>query len=108
MTNNNNDTVISGTQIKMNIHIDPLGDLHMSEYDFECKFYIFPKKNVTIKKEDMVRIDNDNYLALIDTTDLGIGKLHLTLTAQIPDTDFDNTFRREIACVDTGINIVNC
>lgn len=108
MNNINNDTVISGTEIKMNIHIDPLGHLHMSDYDFECKFYIFAKKAITITKADMVKLDDDNYLVLVDTTDLGIGKLHLTLTAQIPDADFGNTMRREIACVDTGITIVNC
>ena len=108
MNNINNDTVISGTEIKMNVHIDPLGNLHMSDYNFECKFYIFAKKAIIINKADMVKIDDDNYIALVDTTDLGIGKLHLTLTAQIPDADFGNVFRREIACVDTGINIVNC
>lgn len=108
MNNINNDTVISGTEIKMNVHIDPLGHLHMSDYDFECKFYIFAKKAVIITKADMVKLDDDNYLVLVDTTDLGIGKLHLTLTAQIPDADFRNTMRREIACVDTGITVVNC
>ena len=90
------------------MHIDPLGTLHMSDYDFECKFYIFPKKAVIINKNDMVKVDNDNYLAIVDTTGLGVGRLHMTLTAQIPDEDFDNVPRREVACVDTGIDIVNC
>ena len=108
MNNINVDTVISGTEIKMNVHIEPLGQLHMSDYNFECKFYIFPKKNVIIHKKDMIKLDNDNYLALVNTEGLGTGKLHLTLTAQIPDADFGNILRKEIACVDTGINIINC
>lgn len=108
MSKVNKNTSISGTQIKINIHIDPLGSLHMSSYEFECKFYVFPKKSVTIKKAEMVKVDNDNYLALVDTTDLGIGRLHMSLTAQIPDEDFGNSTRREIACVDTEIDIVNC
>jgi hypothetical protein len=45
-----NKNSISGSQIKLNIHIDPLGDLHMEDYDFECKFYIFPKRFITITK----------------------------------------------------------
>lgn len=105
---NNRDVSISGTEIKINIHIDPLGSLHMADYDFECKFYVFPKKSVIILKKDMVKVDEDNYLAIVDTTGLGIGPLHLTLTAQIPDKDFDNTLRREVACIDTGIDIINC
>ena len=105
---NNRDVSISGTEIKINIHIDPLGSLHMADYGFECKFYVFPKKSVIILKDDMVKVDEDNYLAIVDTTGLGIGALHLTLTAQIPDKDFDNTLRREVACIDTGIDIINC
>lgn len=108
MSKANSNTSISGTQIKINIHIDPLGSLHMSDYDFECKFYIFPKKSIIVKKTQMVKVDDDNYLALVDSTGLGVGRLHMTLTAQIPDEDFNNSTRREIACVDTEIDIVNC
>lgn len=102
-----NECVI-GTQLKLNIHIDSLGELHMADYDFECKFYIFPKKFIVVKKADMVKVDADNYLAMVDTTDLGIGKLHMMVTAEIPDSDFGDGTRREIACVNTGIEIVNC
>lgn len=99
---------ISGTQLKLNIHIDPLGDLHMEDYDFECKFYIFPKRFITITKQEMVKIDADNYVVIVDTTDLGIGLLHMSLIAHLPDQDFSDITRKEIACVDTGITVVNC
>lgn len=102
-----NERVI-GTQLKLNIHIDPIDNLHMSEYDFECKFFVFAKKSVTIKKEDMVQVDEDNYVAIVDTLPIGIGRLHLTLTAYIPDSDFPDTPRKEVSCVDTEIEIVNC
>lgn len=108
MNKTNKDVSVSGTEIKLNIHIDPLGTLHMSDYDFECKFYVFPKKAIIINKEDMVKIDDDNYLCMVDTTGLGIGCLHLTLIAQIPDSDFNDAIRREVVCVDTGIEIINC
>lgn len=108
MNKENKNTSVSGTELKINVNIEPLGHLHMSGYEFECKFFIYPKKNVIVKKEDMVKVDDDNYLALIDTTGLGVGKLHMTLTALIPDVDFNGKTRREIACVDTGIEIVNC
>ena len=108
MSKTNKNVSISGTELKINVHIDPLGDLHMQDYDFECTFYIFPKKSVKVNKSEMVKVDEDNYLALVDTTGLGVGRLHLTLIAQLPDTDFGGAIRREIACVDTGIDIVNC
>lgn len=107
MNKTNRDIAISGTEIKMNIHIDPLGSIHMSDYDFECKFFIFPKKYITVSKNDMIKVDNDNYLAIVDTTGLGIGKLHMTVLAKIPDADFGK-IRREVVCVDTGIDVINC
>lgn len=56
----------------------------------------------------MVKIDADNYVVLVDTTDLGVGQLHMSLTANLPDADFTTGTRKEIACVDTGITVVNC
>jgi hypothetical protein len=99
---------VTGAQLKLNIHIDPLGSLHMSDYDFECNFFVFQKKQITITKSEMAKIDDDNYVVLVDTTTLGIGNLHITLIAHIPDQDFDGALRREVVCVPTNINIVNC
>lgn len=104
----NNNECISGTQLKLNIHIDPLGTLHMDDYDFECKFFVFQKKSITITKEEMVKVDDDNYLVIVDTTTLGIGNLHITITANVPDDDFEGRLRKEVICVPTNINIVNC
>ena len=104
----NNNECISGTQLKLNIHIDPFGDLHMEDYNFECKFYIFQKRFIVISKSEMARIDADNYVVIVDTADLGIGLLHMSLTAHLPDENFPAITRKEIACVDTGITIVNC
>lgn len=99
---------VIGTQLKLNIHIDPLGSLHMSDYDFECKFFVFQKKAITVTKSEMVQIDADNYAVLVDTSKLGTGNLHITLTANIPDGDFKDTLRKEVVCVPTNINIINC
>lgn len=104
----NNNECISGTQLKLNIHIDPLGTLHMDDYNFECKFFVFQKKSITITKEEMVKVDDDNYLVIVDTTTLGIGNLHITITANVPDDDFEGRLRKEVICVPTNINIVNC
>ena len=103
-----NTECVIGTQLKLKIHINPLGSLHMSDYDFEAKFYIFPKRFVTINKSEMIKIDSDNYTAIIDTENLGIGRLHMQLIANLPDKDFSDTVRKEIVCVDTGINVIKC
>ena len=99
---------VLGTQLKLNIHIDPLGSLHMSDYDFECEFFVTKKKSVVFTKSQMVKIDNDDFLVMLDTQQLGLGNVHITVTAHIPDNDFVGQTRKEIICVPTNITIVNC
>ena len=89
-------------------HLTISGNGKMEDYDFECKFYIFLKRFIIISKSEMVKIDADNYVVLVDTTDLGVGQLHMSLTANLPDEDFPTVTRKEIACVDTGVTVANC
>ena len=98
-----------GTEFKINVHVEPIDGLHMSDYDFECVFYVYTNKRVVIKKADMKKVDDDNYLAMIDTVKgmmLGRGKVNMELTAYIPDGDFEDGFRTEKAVTCTGVNIV--
>ena len=83
------DTII-GTQLKLNINIEAINGIHMSNLEFSCKFYV----------------DIDNAITILDTTDIGIGRVRARVTAQIPDTDFSNKLRTEIIDIDTGI-VVN-
>ena len=59
--------VILGTDIKLNIHVEPIDGLSMSEYDFECTFYVFPNRKVSISKNKMKKVDSNNYIALISS-----------------------------------------
>lgn len=95
-----------GTEMKLNISVDPIGDITMETYDFVIDVFCSPSKVLTISKKDAIKVDANNYILLIDTTALGTGKVKVKLTAIIPDDDFSDGFRTEIAIVDTGINIV--
>jgi hypothetical protein len=98
-----------GSEIKLNLSIDKIGSLSMSDYDFEVAVFCNPSKALTIRKGDSGLIkkqDDSNYVLMIDTMRLGIGRLKLQVTAQIPDTDFDDYLRKEIQVVDTGIEII--
>jgi hypothetical protein len=114
MAMKNHNTVYLGTELKLKVGIEPMGDLHMSQYDFEIEAYCTDKSVVKAsKKEDaltnLVAIDgdDDNYIALIDTSKIGVGKLKCRVVAYIPDTDFtDDGVRTEVVVMDTGITIV--
>lgn len=93
-----------GTQIKLNIHIDPISSLTMDDYEFEAEFFCGSTRLKALKNE-MIKVDSDNYIALVDTSKLGAGKLRCKVTARIPDTDFSDGLRTEVVDLDTGIEI---
>lgn len=99
-----------GSEIKLNVSIDAIGQYHMKDYDFECEFYCFSNKKIVLKKEAMIMQDDDNYLAVLDSKILGKGMLKCKITAYIPDGDLnsdDNDGKRtEVLIIDTGIQIM--
>ena len=98
-----------GTELKINVHVDPIDGLHMSDYDFECAFFVYTNKKVVITKKEMKKVDDDNYIALIDKVkglQLGRGTINMEITAHIPDGDFDDGLRTEKTTICTGVTIV--
>ena len=52
-------------------------------------------------------LDNDTYLALINSEELGVGAIKMNIKILVPDDDFPNKVRTEIDTVNTGITIRN-
>ena len=116
----NHNTVYLGTELKLRVGIEPMGGLHMEDYNFDIEAYCNDKSVVKASKRkdpqtkedvltNLVAIDGDedNYIALIDTSVIGVGKLKCRVVAYIPDTDFtDDGVRTEVVVMDTGITIV--
>ena len=100
---------VLGTELKINVHVEPIDGLHMSDYDFECAFFVFANRKVVVKKSEMKKVDDDNYIALRDSVkghQIGKGNINMEITAHIPDGDFDDGVRTEKAVSFTGITIV--
>lgn len=106
MAANFRSTAFLGTELKLNIHIDPIDGVTMDDYDFTVELYCSPKRTIIIGKDDAIRTDEDNYIVCADTNLTGAGDLKCKVTAQIPDPDFEDSLRTEIVAVDTGITIV--
>ena len=100
--------VYIGTELKLNINIEPIEGQTMDKYNFEVEAFCSPHKSITIKKGDnyCIRVDESNYIILVDTSKVGIGNLKCKVTAFIPDTHFDDFFRTEVVLLDTDIQIV--
>ena len=95
-----------GTELKVAVSAEPVGGIHLSEYDFECDFFVYRNQKITVRKDDMRKLDDDNYVALLDSSKLSAGNLLMRMTAHVPDTDFPDGLRTEVVEVDTGIKLV--
>ena len=78
----------------------------MDDYNFEVEVYCSSKFSVVITKDKAVRVDENNYIILVDTNDLGSGKIKLKITAYIPDENFPDHLRTEVTYVNTNISIL--
>lgn len=94
-----------GTELKINVHLDRLDGYRMSDIDFTCDFFIYPNHKITVSKESMVKVDDDNYVACFDSAKLGIGRIMCKVTAYIPDADFEDGLRTEVETVETNVTI---
>ena len=70
-----------GTIYKLNVHIGGLPGT-MDEVDFRCKFWTY-RKELTVEKKDMIRIDENNYMAVIDSYLLGRGTIKVQTTVLV-------------------------
>ncbi len=103
--NKQDDTIIRGSEFKLNISMDVIDEYHMEDVDFLCTFKAGGKA-VTVQKSSMIKVDADNYLAPLDSALFGKGALTIRYETDIPDDAFADGFRHEIIDIPTKIKIV--
>lgn len=101
----NNSACMLGSVVKINVHIERMCCLTMDDYDFECDFYVYPNRKITVPKRDLLRKGEDDYIAVVDTSATGEGELMMKVTAMIPDDDCPGGMRKAMAGCPTGIKI---
>lgn len=100
------EVIYRGTELKINVNIQPIGTMTMDNYDFEIEFSTpYAYKAVKVAKDAMVRVDESNYIAIVDSKELGQGEIKSVLTAYIPDGDMPDRVRTEVCSEQTGIVI---
>lgn len=95
----------AGTQEKLVVSMK-VGSRSMDDMDFSCDFYTTSKRNkVTVDKSEMQRVDKDNYIAIVDTSNMKSGEIHMKATVDFDDADAPYGVRREKGTLDTGETI---
>ena len=94
-----------GTEFKLNVHLEPLDGIRMSDYDFEVALYVYTNRKVVFQKSKLKKVDDDNYLLMVETADalrIGRGRINAEITAYFPDSDFSDGLRTEklVLCTD--------
>lgn len=95
-----------GTELKLVVCAELGNGLHLSDVDFTARFYSSFGKSITIDKKDMKKLDDDNYIAVVDSKKVGTGEYWMKLTAQIPDMDCEDGYRTEVVTVPTGVKLI--
>lgn len=96
---------IIGTEFKVLVEIEPVDEVHMADMEFTCLFYTRIDYPLTVTKEQMIKVNDDSYIALVDTTGMSPGTLRNRMTVDIPDKDFADGYRREVVDVEAGTKI---
>lgn len=94
-----------GTELKINLNMAPMGDIHLGDCNFELYAYTYTSKGYVITKDECIKVDEDNFIVLVDTAKTGAGTVKFKITIELPDADFDDLHRTEVVMVDTGIVI---
>lgn len=98
--------IFLGTELKLNVNIEPMGEFTMEDYDFSVDIWTSMKRILNIPKSECIKIDKDNYVILVDTSLLGAGDIKAKVIANIPDFDFPDTVRTEVVALDLGITVL--
>ena len=85
-----------GTDIEINVNMQPIGANTMSSVDWECVFFV-GDSSYTVTKKESQRVDDDNYLCPVETATLDRGVLQCRMIAEIPNNLFRDGSRTEIA-----------
>lgn len=87
---------------KYGLRMEPIGDIHLEDCDFDITSYVFTNRSVTYRKGDsthLKKIDEDSYKIIVteeDAMKIGKGKVMAKVTIRIPDSDYEDGFRTEV------------
>lgn len=100
------DEIYLGSDVKLNVHVERMGDVPMSKYHFTVDVFAGKSNTITIDKSEAKQIDDDNYMVCFNSSALGLGRIIAIVKCEIPDEEIKGHKRTEIVRVDTGLNII--
>ena len=97
-----------GSDAKIEFTAELPDGLKLGDVDFGLKVINVSEKDVSedyTKADCISKGDGENYVVLVDTEQLGVGRVMLQLTVQIPDTDYPSGYRKEVVNINPHISV---
>jgi hypothetical protein len=97
-----------GSDAKIEFTAELPDGLKLGDVDFGLKVINVSEKDVSedyTKADCISKGDGESYVVLVDTEQLGVGRVMLQLTVQIPDTDYTSGYRKEVIKINPHIAI---
>jgi hypothetical protein len=97
-----------GSDAKIEFTAELPDGLKLGDVDFGLKVINVSEKDVSedyTKADCISKGDGESYVVLVDTVQLGVGRVMLQLTVQIPDTDYTSGYRKEVIKINPHIAI---
>lgn len=100
--------ITKGSDAKIEFTAELPDGLKLGDVDFGLKVINVSEKDVSedyTKADCISKGDGESYVVLVDTVQLGVGRVMLQLTVQIPDTDYTSGYRKEVIKINPHIAI---
>lgn len=100
-------TFIIGSDVKILVTAELPDELKLPDVDFSVKVFNASEKNVskTYQKEDCIETEDGDYVVLVDSEELGVGRYLCRLTVHIPDTDYTVGYRKEVVKINPHVQV---
>lgn len=97
-----------GSDAKIEFTAELPDGMKLGDVEFGLKVINVSEKDVSedyTKADCISKGDGESYVVLVDTEQLGVGRVMLQLTAHIPDTDYPTGTRKEVIKINPHIAI---
>jgi hypothetical protein len=100
-------TFILGSDVKILVTAELPDDLTLKDVDFTVVVVNndLKDKQKSYAKSECIETEDGNYVVLVDSSDLGIGRYLCRLTVHIPDTDYEVGYRKEVVRINPHVMV---
>lgn len=96
---------ILGDDLKILVTAELPDGMKMADVDWTVKVVNISQKDKekVYQKSECIETVEGNYVVLVDSDDLGIGRYMVRLTLEIPDTDWESGYRKQVVKINPHV-----